>query len=164
MSEVQPDMLGGKDRSARSLPRVRRGATPRIVPAGHADKPGTGPAGETCAGCHWMTTFHYRKTYQKCGARPGDTWKGGRATDIRPMDAACSKFQRLANRLPAQAPSAPAPAPFDDAGGDRSRDVIASLGTGFHRIGGYDILIAPAVKTPPRHREEDDGRQISLFD
>lgn len=109
MSEVQPDMLGVKDRSARSLPRIRRRAAPKIVPAGHADTPGTGPAGETCGGCHWMESFHYRRTYHKCGARPGDHWKGGRATDIRPLDVACSKFQACANRLPPPAPPPPPP-------------------------------------------------------
>lgn len=163
MSEVQPDMLGGKDRSARSLPRVRRAAVARVAPAGHADKPGTGPVGETCAGCHWLTTFHYRKTYQKCGARPGDTWKGGRATDIRPMDAACSKFQRLANRLPAAPPPAPTPAVIPD---DRIAEAIAILGTGHHVIrtsgGVFDVYMGPAVKLAKS--EESDERQASLFD
>jgi len=155
MSEVQPDFLGGKDRSASSMPRVRKGSVIRIAPAGHAAPPGTGPVGEACGGCTYMETLHYRKTYHKCRARAGDHWKGGRATDVRPMDAACSKFERLANRLPAQAPTSQAPA-----------DPISTLGVGSHRVTAdgraYDILIAPAVSRPKS--EESDERQISLFE
>ena len=158
MAEVQPDMLGGRDRSGRSLPRVRRRtAAPRPTPAGHADKPGTGPAGETCGGCHYMEAFHYKRTYHKCGARPGEHWKGGRATDIRPMDAACSKFVACANRLPA-VPAAPPPPVAD-----RVAETIAELGTGSHRVGAFDILIAPTVRRSST-TGAPDVRQIDLFE
>lgn len=153
MPEVQPDMLGGKDRAGRSLPRVRRRAAAKVTPAGHYDKPGTGPEGQTCAGCTYMETFHYARTYHKCGAKPGHHWKGGRATDIRPLDAACSKFERVIQQItaPIAGPATP-------------DEVIAGLGTGSHRVGKFDILIAPAVKTAPRNQEQDHGRQISFFD
>lgn len=156
MTERQPDMLGGKTRSARTLPRARRRAAPRVVPAGHAAPPGTGPAGETCGSCHWLESFHFRKTYHKCGARPGDHWKGGRSTDVRPLDPACAKFERLANRA-AAAPSKAQPC-------ETLAKIVADKGFGTHRIGSFDILIAPAVKTPQRHREDDHDRQASLFD
>lgn len=161
MSEVQPDLLGGKDRSGRSLPRVRRRAAVRVAPAGHVDTPGTGPCGETCGGCHFMESFHYKRTYHKCGARPGEHWKGGRATDIRPLDAACSKFERAANRLP---PTVGAPPVISD---EAIVETIANLGTGHHTIrtskGVFDIYMGPTVVWP-RQEGATDGRQIDLFE
>lgn len=156
----QPDFLGGKATPGHKTPRVRRYSAPKVAPAGHAAKPGTGPAGETCGGCHWLSVFHFRRTYNKCGARPGDTWKGGRATDIRPLDAACSKFQRAANRLP---PAGPLPPETAD---DKIAATIAALGTGHHTIrtsgGVFDIYMGPAVIRP--QQEQPDERQASLFD
>lgn len=99
MSEFQPDLLGGKGKPGRRTPKIRRNARPRIVPAGHADTPGSGPAGETCGSCTYMRDYSFKKTYHKCGARPGDVWKGGRATDIRPLDAACSKWAATISRM-----------------------------------------------------------------
>lgn len=85
-------MLGGSGRTGSRTPRVRRGGKAKPAPAGHAAPPGTGPAGETCGSCTYMEDFHYRNTYHKCRAREGAHWKGGRASDVRPLDAACDKW------------------------------------------------------------------------
>jgi hypothetical protein len=157
VTEIQPDLLGGRDRSSRSLPRVRRRVAVKPAAAGHYATPGTGPCGETCGGCHWLETFHFKRTYHKCGARPGHHWKGGRATDIRPLDAACSHFERAANRLP----PTPNAAPADTA--ERVAETIAELGTGSHRVGAFDILIAPTVRRPST-QGAPDVRQIDFFE
>lgn len=159
MTEVQPDMLGGKTRSASSLPRVRRRGVAKPQPAGHYDKPGTGPVGETCGGCTYMETFHYAKTYHKCGAKPGHHWKGGRATDIRPMDAACSRFERTIRQITeGTQPIAPA------------ADIGAALDSAASR--GETVIETPAGRlfvafsrgyTPNRGKADDHG-QASLFD
>lgn len=98
MSEIQPDMLGGKAVPGSRLRRIRRTGKAPVAREGWADKPGTGPAGETCGSCTYCEAFHYRKRYYKCAAREGDHWKGGRATDIRPLDPACSKWAPSVNR------------------------------------------------------------------
>ena len=59
----------------------------------HADRPGTGPAGETCGSCgqmqHWEGGSKY---YKKCGLVPHSN---GAGTDIRNRDHACSKWTGL---------------------------------------------------------------------
>ena len=112
VSEIQPDLLGGKAIPAH---RLRKGSTSRapIIRHGWAAKPGTGPAGETCGTCTYAAEYRFRNTYLKCSARPGEHWKGGRETDIRPMDPACSQWCgriREARAVTANPPSAP-PAP-----------------------------------------------------
>jgi hypothetical protein len=91
MGERQPDMLGGKDVPASRLKRGR-GARLPVAREGWAARPGSGPEGETCGSCLHCDPRHFRKTYYKCAARPGDHWKGGRKTDIRPLDPACEKW------------------------------------------------------------------------
>lgn len=98
MSEIQPDMLGGKAVPGSRLRRIRRTGKAPVAREGWADKPGSGPEGETCGSCTYCEAFHYRKRYYKCAAREGDHWKGGRATDIRPLDPACSKWAPSVNR------------------------------------------------------------------
>lgn len=98
MTEAQPDMLGGKTVPGSRLRRIRRTGKAPIARTGWADKPGTGPQGETCGSCTYCEAFHFRKRYHKCAARDGDHWKGGRATDIRPLDPACSKWAPSVNR------------------------------------------------------------------
>lgn len=113
MSEVQPDMLGGKAVPASRLRKGRRRAPP-IQRHGWADKPGTGPIGETCGSCTYCGEYRFRQIYFKCTARPGEHWKGGRETDIRPMDPACSKWSaRIKEARPVNAtqPVAPPPTP-----------------------------------------------------
>lgn len=61
------------------------------VPSGHAGKPGTGPAGETCWSCVHIYRNVLAKTYLKCGLNRA-MWTGGRKSDIRARDAACLKW------------------------------------------------------------------------
>ena len=99
MTERQPDMLGGKAVPASGLRRMRTRAKAPVRREGWAGTPGNGPAGETCGSCTYCALFHYRKSYHKCSARPGDHWKGGRATDIRPLDPACEKWAPTTERV-----------------------------------------------------------------
>lgn len=99
MSETQPDMLGGKTVPGSRLRRIRKTGKPPVARVGWADTPGTGPQGETCGSCTYCEAFHYRKRYYKCAARDGDHWKGGRQTDIRPLEPACSKWAPSVNRV-----------------------------------------------------------------
>lgn len=92
MAESQPDMLGGKTVPASRIRRQRSHAKPPVRREGWAGTPGAGPEGETCGSCTYCVVFQFRKAYNKCSARPGDHWKGGRATDIRPLDPACEKW------------------------------------------------------------------------
>lgn len=92
MAESQPDMLGGKTVPASRIRRQRSHAKPPVRREGWAGTPGNGPEGETCGSCTYCVVFQFRKAYNKCSARPGDHWKGGRATDIRPLDPACEKW------------------------------------------------------------------------
>lgn len=105
MSEIQPDMLGGKTVPGSRLRRIRKTGKAPIARTGWADQPGSGPDGETCGSCTYCEAFHYRKRYYKCAARDGDHWKGGRATDIRPLDPACSKWAPSVNRSNQKAPT-----------------------------------------------------------
>ena len=99
MTERQPDMLGGKAVPASGLRRMRTRAKAPVRREGWAGTPGNGPEGETCGSCTYCALFHYKKTYHKCSARPGDHWKGGRATDIRPLDPACEKWSPTTERV-----------------------------------------------------------------
>lgn len=65
---------------------LRASHTPR---KGHAARPGTGPAGETCGTCRHYTVRQMAKTYRKCGLMRA-AWTGGPGTDIRKRDPACS--------------------------------------------------------------------------
>lgn len=134
MSEIQPDMLGGKAVPASRLRRRSR-ARPPLKRQGWADKPGTGPIGETCGSCTYCGEYRFKQTYFKCTARPGEHWKGGRETDIRPMDPACSKWSgriKEARSAPATQPSAPPPS------------------------------LTAALPKPQPTRKPDDERQIAI--
>lgn len=99
MTERQPDMLDGKAVPASGLRRMRSRAKAPVRREGWAGTPGNGPEGETCGSCTYCESFHFKKTYHKCGARAGDHWKGGRATDIRPLDPACEKWAPTTERV-----------------------------------------------------------------
>jgi hypothetical protein len=58
------------------------------VPRGHAARPGTGPAGETCGTCrHLYRTQDTARPYRKCELNRA-AWTGGPKTDVRASDAA----------------------------------------------------------------------------
>ena len=67
----------------------RKSTEPR---RGHAARPGTGPAGETCKSCEHYTLRHFAKTYRKCGLVRA-AWTRGPGTDIRAKDPACQFWQ-----------------------------------------------------------------------
>ena len=150
MSESQPDMLGGKAVSGSRLARVRIRRKAKPARIGHAAPMGTGPAGETCGSCTYCEVFHYRKTYHKCRARDGDHWKGGRATDIRPMDPACSKFERLGNMAAATPHKIEAPLQMNE-GAVLTPETISAV---------LDHL----RKTRPAEAAKWDPKQMTLFD
>lgn len=60
---------------------------------GYADRPGSGPEGETCKTCK----HYYRKTmskaYLKCNLMR-KLWTGGPRTDIKAASPACSKWEK----------------------------------------------------------------------
>lgn len=62
---------------------------------GHADRPGTGPKGETCGSCEHLAKRHFAKTYTKCGLTKA-TWTGGGGSDVRHKDPACSFWKARA--------------------------------------------------------------------
>ena len=64
-------------------------------PRGHAGSPGVGPKGETCGTCKHLHRREMAGTYFKCGLNRHN-WTGGRASDVRSKDAACSKWEGAA--------------------------------------------------------------------
>jgi hypothetical protein len=65
---------------------LRATTTPK---RGHADRPGTGPDGETCGSCKFLVKKQMAKAYTKCELTK-KTWTGGGGSDIRHKDPACS--------------------------------------------------------------------------
>ena len=63
-----------------------------VEPRGGADRPGTGPAGETCGSCKHIARVQHAKVYLKC-ALTRACWTSGGRTDIRARWAACSKWE-----------------------------------------------------------------------
>lgn len=72
--------------------RKRAVASLKQKKTGHAWKPGTGPAGETCKTCEHYVIRRYSKTYRKCGLMRAQ-WTAGPGTDIRASDPACKKWE-----------------------------------------------------------------------
>ena len=64
-----------------------------VEPRGGADRPGTGPQGETCGSCKHLYRKTMAKTYLKCNLMRAK-WTGGGKTDIRAGWAACSKWEK----------------------------------------------------------------------
>lgn len=62
-----------------------------VQPRGYADKPGTGPNGETCGTCKHRTTRQTK--YPKC-LLTRSCWSASRRTDILVGAAACSKWEK----------------------------------------------------------------------
>ena len=58
---------------------------------GHAGKPGSGPAGETCKTCQHLVRKRMSKVYLKCELTL-QNWTGGAGTDVKAGDAACDKW------------------------------------------------------------------------
>ena len=64
-----------------------------VEPRGYADKPGTGPKGETCGSCrHLCRAGTGGKRFPKCVLTEA-AWTSTRRTDVLVRAAACSKWQ-----------------------------------------------------------------------
>jgi len=55
---------------------------------GHAARPGSGPAAETCRSCAHLSGKQLASRYYKCGLMKA-FWTGGQGTDVRLLDPAC---------------------------------------------------------------------------
>lgn len=63
---------------------------------GYADRPGTGPEGETCRTCEHIERVSYHdRVYLKCGLVE---WTHGPGTDIRAKSPACSKWEKKSDQ------------------------------------------------------------------
>ena len=71
---------------------LREAAKLKPRKTGHAWRPGSGPAGETCKTCKHYTLRRFAKTYRKCGLMQAH-WTGGPGTDIKASDPACLKWK-----------------------------------------------------------------------
>jgi hypothetical protein len=80
--------IGGKTVEAK--PRGKHYVQPR----GGADRPGTGPKGETCGSCEHLVRARYGR-HPKCLLTRA-AWTHGPRTDVRVRWAACSKWERKA--------------------------------------------------------------------
>lgn len=64
-----------------------------VQPRGGADRPGTGPKGETCGSCeHMVRTGGGHDRYPKCLLTRA-AWTHGPRTDVRVRWPACSKWE-----------------------------------------------------------------------
>lgn len=68
---------------------AKRKPTPK---RGHANPPGTGPAGETCGSCEHLVRRRYAGTFMKC-ALTRAKWTKGPGSDVRARDAACNLWE-----------------------------------------------------------------------
>lgn len=64
----------------------------RFAKDGYADRPGTGPEGETCKSCKNIYRHEMARTYLKCMLQRTH-WTGGPGTDIKAGAPACSKWE-----------------------------------------------------------------------
>lgn len=64
-----------------------------VAPRGGADRPGTGPAGETCGSCKHITSTGRGGKFRKCALNRA-CWTHGGKTDIRVRWDACSKWAK----------------------------------------------------------------------
>ncbi len=61
-------------------------------PGGYADRPGTGPVGESCGTCaNCRAKRGAKKTFYKCALMLA-AWTCGRGTDVLVRSPACSKW------------------------------------------------------------------------
>lgn len=84
--------LTGPQRAAlSSLMLFPNGQPATVAKRGHAARPGTGPAGETCKTCNHYRLKRLAKTYRKCGLVNSSNTANG---DIRAKDPACSFWEK----------------------------------------------------------------------
>jgi len=86
------DMFGNEVTVAEARAMLAKKGRRPTQKRGGADKPGTGPQGETCKTCRHIYRNEMAKTYLKCGLMRA-VWTGGPATDIKASWPACSKWE-----------------------------------------------------------------------
>jgi hypothetical protein len=61
---------------------------------GYADRPGTGPQGETCKSCHHVYPNEMRsgRVFWKCSLMK-HCWTGGRGSDVLVNSPACKRWE-----------------------------------------------------------------------
>lgn len=87
------DLVSYRTASGKVVEVVNRGKH-YVEPRGYADKPGTGPAGETCGSCKFCMVG-YRRRFKKCELNKA-AWTHTRRTDILTGAAACAKWEKPA--------------------------------------------------------------------
>lgn len=92
MNTTQPDLM--------VLPASALKARRLSKKHGHAALPGTGPVGETCAGCAHLVRRQMSKAYLKCGLM-AVYWTRGEGSDVRAADPACRRWEAVMERKPA---------------------------------------------------------------
>lgn len=86
------DLVSYRTASGKVVEAVKRGKH-YVEPRGYADKPGTGPKGETCGSCkHKTYAGSTAGSYPKCRLNEA-RWTRTRRTDILVGAAACSKWE-----------------------------------------------------------------------
>lgn len=71
-------------------PHLSSGGRRITRPKGYADRPGTGPAGETCRGCRFYARVHTGANYYRKCLVVMHRWTHGPGTDIKASSPACS--------------------------------------------------------------------------
>jgi hypothetical protein len=90
MPEMTRDLFGDPCLPATAPGRGPQGGKHYTVPRGYAAMPGSGPAGETCSTCKFISRF---ARFRKCELyRP--RWTHGPGTDILARAPACSRWQQ----------------------------------------------------------------------
>jgi hypothetical protein len=93
MTDLFGDLLTYQTADGRTVEAKPRGKH-YVEPRGGADRPGTGPKGETCGSCEHL--FRVRtgsgKSFPKCLLNRAK-WTHGGATDVRVRWDACSKWE-----------------------------------------------------------------------
>jgi hypothetical protein len=87
---TQEDLFALADGPALTPEQRRRLRGRTTKQHGYADRPGTGPQGETCKTCAHIVRG---RRYRKCALRRA-TWTHGYGTDILASAPACKKWQR----------------------------------------------------------------------
>jgi len=83
---VQKNIFGKNEPARKMIPYGHE------KPNGYADKPGTGPAGESCKTCKFNVLLATKSPVHKCFLMRAQ-WDRSALTDIRVKSPACSKWE-----------------------------------------------------------------------
>ncbi len=91
MTEALEQYLLFANPGSQAVENTKRGKH-YIQPRGYADRPGTGPAGETCGTCRFSHRVGHGR-HPKCELTRA-AWTHSRRTDILMRAPACRKWER----------------------------------------------------------------------